>query len=150
MAYQCLLQKYVKHLIRLPRNVKTLAERKAPFISHPDFEFEEDNSETDKRADKGWVRAKKGESESEKTPWNPQKRLTRYQMDHLRALYTQYPEDWTKQKLAKQFGISVTAVCRILRSKFVPSPEVAAKQDERAKAAKQKRQELLHRKLNIK
>lgn len=73
------------------------------------------------------------------TPWNPVKRLTRYQMDHLRSLYNQFPELWTKKKLAEQFGISVDATRKILHSKWVPSPEVAEKQDREAKEKKLQR-----------
>ena len=159
MAYQCLLQKYVKHLIGLPRNVRALAERKGPFTSDPKPEelVVEDNSKTDEAEDKrqvgGWVRARlmrAKASESDKTPWNPKRHLTRYQMDHLRTLHSLYPNDWTKKKLATQFGISQTAVYRILHSKFVPSPEVAARQDTRARAAKQKRRFSKSNKLNTK
>ena len=50
-------------------------------------------------------------------------------MEHLRTLRQEAPNEWTIQKLAKQFQISYSAVSRILRSKFEPSDETQARQD---------------------
>lgn len=53
--------------------------------------------------------------------WRPTKRLLWHQIEHLRSLRQQDPKEWTHPKLAKQFGISVSAVTRILKSKCVSS-----------------------------
>lgn len=61
--------------------------------------------------------------------WEPAKRLTWYQIEHLKTLRRTQPEEWSKTKLAKQFGISILAVNRILRSKFEPTEETKQRQD---------------------
>ena len=61
--------------------------------------------------------------------WKPKKRITRYQMDHLRELHRDFPGEWTLSKLSKHFNISHSAVKRILRSKFEPSEEIQNRQD---------------------
>ena len=73
--------------------------------------------------------------------WRPKKRLTRYQMDHLRELHRDYPGEWTLTKLSKKFLISHSAVKRILRSKFEPPEEVKNRQDKKALEQKQIRKE---------
>lgn len=76
--------------------------------------------------------------------WRPTKRLTHYQMDHLRTLHQEQPDAWPIKKLASTFGISYSAVTRILRSKFEPPPEVQQRQD--AKALQQKEEKAQRRK----
>ena len=76
--------------------------------------------------------------------WRPTKRLTRYQMDHLRTLNQEQPDAWPIKKLASTFGISYSAVTRILRSKFEPLPEVQQRQD--AKALQQREERAQKRK----
>lgn len=61
--------------------------------------------------------------------WKPMKRLSRDQMDHLKTLHSGQPETWTVTKLAEGFGISTSAVTRILRSTFEPSEETRLRQD---------------------
>lgn len=68
--------------------------------------------------------------------WQPLKRLSWHQIDHLRTLRHTQPEEWTKSKLARSFGISIPAVNRILKSKFVPSEQVKERQDAKAKLRK--------------
>lgn len=53
--------------------------------------------------------------------WRPTKRLLWHQIEHLRNMRQEDPKEWTHVKLAKQFGISVPAVTRILKSKCVCS-----------------------------
>ncbi len=72
--------------------------------------------------------------------WKPKKRLTRYQMEHLRTLRHEDPDTWTDTKLSETFRISPSSVKRILRSKFEPSPEVQERQD--TKALKQREERL--------
>ena len=76
-------------------------------------------------------------------PWRPLKRLTRYEMNHMRSLRELQPEEWTITQLAKRFGVSDSAVKRILRSQFDPSSEVEQRQDRRAQELRQKRKERL-------
>jgi len=71
--------------------------------------------------------------------WRPKKRLTRHEMDHLRTLREEQPDVWPIPKLATTFGISVSAVTRILRSKFEPLPEVLQRQDAKALQQKEER-----------
>lgn len=76
-------------------------------------------------------------------PWRPLKRLTRSEMNHLRSLRQLQPEEWTTGRLSKMFGVSSSAVKRILRSKFDPSQEVEERQEKRAQEQRLKRREKL-------
>ena len=82
--------------------------------------------------------------------WQPMKRLTHEQMDHLRNLKQMQPEEWTNQKLATKFGISLQSVIRILKSKFDASPEIRARQDTKALQQRDKRREKMHQELKRK
>lgn len=53
-------------------------------------------------------------------------------MEHLKTLHKEFPDQWNTTKLQNYFGISHSAVKRILRSKFEPSQEVIARQDNKA------------------
>ena len=75
------------------------------------------------------------------------KRLTHEQMDHLRNLKQMQPEEWTNQKLASKFGISVPSVIRILKSKFDAPPEMRARQDTKALQQRDRRREKMHQEL---
>ena len=91
---------------------------------------------------KRWSDIRKEQKSHYPDGWKPKKKLTRYQMDYLRTLKQNYPEGWSVSKLASQFGISSSAVVRILKSKWEPSPEVQEKQDSRAlELREQRRQE---------
>lgn len=91
---------------------------------------------------KRWSDIRKKQKSHYPDGWKPKKKLTRYQMDYLRTLKQNYPEGWSVSKLAGQFGISPSAVVRILKSKWEPSPEVQKKQDSRAlELREQRRQE---------
>ena len=74
-------------------------------------------------------------------PWRPLKRLTHYEMNHMRSLRELQPEEWTNDKLARKFGVSASAVKRILKSKFDPRAEIEERQDKKALEQRQKRRE---------
>ena len=76
-------------------------------------------------------------------PWRPLKRLSRCEMDHMRYLRELQPDEWTHDKLSKMFGVSSSAVKRILRSKFDPSSEVEERQDKKTEEQRLKRKEQL-------
>ena len=65
--------------------------------------------------------------------WRPTRRLTWHQIEHLRTLKQTQPDEWSNTKLARFFGISISALVRILRSKFDPPSEVKERQDNTAK-----------------
>ncbi|KAG8855310.1 Required for respiratory growth protein 9 mitochondrial [Tulasnella sp. 330] len=63
--------------------------------------------------------------------WDPPKRLSRDNMDRLRAMHKSDPGTFTTPVLAQEFKISVEAVRRILKSRWEPSEEkLARKKDE--------------------
>ena len=68
-------------------------------------------------------------------------------MEHLRTLKSTQPEEWTNTKISKFFGISISAVVRILRSKFEPPQEVKDRQDQKAKEKAQERHAMFKKKL---
>ena len=64
------------------------------------------------------------------TGWQPRKRLSPDALDGIRALHSQYPEDYSTSKLADQFKVSPEAIRRILKSKWRPSEvEDASRRD---------------------
>lgn len=79
--------------------------------------------------------------------WMPSKRLTWYQMDHLKTLKKSQPEEWSNTKLSRCFGISIPAVVRILQSKFEPPMEVKERQDKKARENAKRRQALFKKTL---
>lgn len=59
----------------------------------------------------------------------PERKLTWDAMEEIRYLKQEQPEEWTVERLAQGFSVSTDVILRVLRSKFVPSPERKAKQD---------------------
>ncbi|XP_041655579.1 neugrin [Cheilinus undulatus] len=59
----------------------------------------------------------------------PQRKLTWDAIEQIRYLKQEQPEEWTVEHLAEGFSVSPDVILRVLRSKFVPSPERKAKQD---------------------
>lgn len=47
----------------------------------------------------------------------------------FRYLKQEQPDEWTVERLAEGFSVTPDAILRVLRSKFVPTPERRAKQD---------------------
>jgi Zn-dependent peptidase ImmA (M78 family) len=80
--------------------------------------------------------------------WQPAKRLTWHQIEHLKTLRRTQPDVWTVKKLADAFGVSLSAVCRILKSRFEPSDEIKERQDTAAKEQTRKRKEEFLKKLD--
>ncbi|KAI1376076.1 hypothetical protein F4677DRAFT_420228 [Hypoxylon crocopeplum] len=63
--------------------------------------------------------------------WSPRKRLSPDALDGIRALHSQFPEDYTTEVLAEKFEVSPEAIRRILRSKWTPNPEEDESRQER-------------------
>lgn len=63
--------------------------------------------------------------------WSPRKRLSPDALDGIRALHSQFPEDYTTEVLAQKFEVSPEAIRRILKSKWSPSPEEEIRRQER-------------------
>ena len=65
--------------------------------------------------------------------WKPRKKLSPDTMEGIRALHTQYPEQYPTGVLAEQFAVSPEAIRRILKSKWSSNldPEKIAERRER-------------------
>eukprot|EP00047_Mylnosiga_fluctuans_P002879 m.226323 g.226323 ORF g.226323 m.226323 type:complete len:207 (+) comp11410_c0_seq1:3955-4575(+) len=74
--------------------------------------------------------------EAESQPWRPKKRLSRHQMEHMRALHQSDGTTFSIANLANLFGVSNEAARRILRSKWQPSDAIVARQDARARGGR--------------
>ena len=61
----------------------------------------------------------------------PPKKLSPDALEGIRALHTQFPDEYTTEKLARQFEVSPEAIRRILKSKWTPSPEEEIDRQER-------------------
>ncbi|KAK2851311.1 hypothetical protein Q5P01_007587 [Channa striata] len=62
-------------------------------------------------------------------PGAPQRKLTWDAIEQIRYLKQNQPEEWTVENLAEGFSVTSDVIQRVLRSKFVPSPERKARQD---------------------
>ncbi|KAI9164244.1 Required for respiratory growth protein 9 mitochondrial [Blastocladiella emersonii ATCC 22665] len=63
--------------------------------------------------------------------WDPSKKLPRSAMDRIRFLHEQDPKTFSVAALSTSYRIGFESVKRILRSKFVPSPDRAREMDDR-------------------
>ncbi|KAI8051445.1 hypothetical protein BDF22DRAFT_690750 [Syncephalis plumigaleata] len=86
----------------------------------------------------GWKRRLEEDKMTKFGPWRPEKRVARSTMEQMRMLNQQFPDKYDIKALSAQFNISFEAVRRILHSKFVPTPEVAERQEK--KRAEQRKQ----------
>uniref|UniRef100_UPI003AAEE6D9 neugrin n=1 Tax=Centroberyx gerrardi TaxID=166262 RepID=UPI003AAEE6D9 len=59
----------------------------------------------------------------------PERKLSWDAIQQIRYLKQEQPEEWTVERLADSFSVSPDVVLRVLRSKFIPTPERKAKQD---------------------
>ncbi|XP_030589414.1 neugrin [Archocentrus centrarchus] len=64
----------------------------------------------------------------------PERKLTWGAIEQIRYLKQNQPEEWTVERLAEGFSVSPDVILRVLRSKFVPSPERKAKQNAKVMA----------------
>ncbi|CAN9516194.1 unnamed protein product [Ophioblennius macclurei] len=69
------------------------------------------------------------------SPGPPERRLSWDAMEQIRYLKQEQPEEWSVERLAQGFSVSPDVVRRVLRSKFVPSPERRQKQNAKANSA---------------
>ncbi|XP_062926327.1 neugrin isoform X1 [Mobula hypostoma] len=65
----------------------------------------------------------------------PPRTLTTEALQQIRFLKARFPEEWTVSQLAEGFSVSEDVIRRVLRSKFIPSPERRRKQDAKVAAA---------------
>ncbi|KAI1153121.1 hypothetical protein F4825DRAFT_416528 [Nemania diffusa] len=63
--------------------------------------------------------------------WRPRKRLSPDALEGIRALHTQFPEQYTTESLSKTFEVSPEAIRRILRSKWSPTADEEMEREER-------------------
>uniref|UniRef100_UPI0037E900A8 neugrin n=1 Tax=Semicossyphus pulcher TaxID=241346 RepID=UPI0037E900A8 len=59
----------------------------------------------------------------------PERKLTWDAIEQIRYLKQEQPEEWTVERLAMGYSVSPDVILRVLRSKFVPTPDRKAKQD---------------------
>ncbi|XP_022597257.1 neugrin [Seriola dumerili] len=67
-------------------------------------------------------------------PGAPQRKLTWDTIEQIRYLKQEQPEEWTVDRLAQGFSVTPDVILRVLRNKFVPSPERKSKQDAKVMA----------------
>ncbi|KAL3974371.1 Rho guanine nucleotide exchange factor 7 [Sarotherodon galilaeus] len=64
----------------------------------------------------------------------PERRLTWDAIEQIRYLKQNQPDEWTVERLAEGFSVSHDVILRVLRSKFIPSPERKVKQNAKVMA----------------
>nr|XP_046252202.1 neugrin [Scatophagus argus] len=62
-------------------------------------------------------------------PGAPQRKLTWDAIEQIRYLKQEKPDEWTVERLAEGYSVTPDVILRVLKSKFVPTPERKAKQD---------------------
>jgi hypothetical protein len=60
--------------------------------------------------------------------WQPKKRISRADMERVRLLHKEMPHKYNYEKLGFIFGVSRGAIGKILKSKWVPSPNIERRQ----------------------
>jgi hypothetical protein len=78
-----------------------------------------------------WMLQKNALKEKFPEGWNPRKKLSPDALDGIRALHTQYPAEFTTERLAEKFEVSPEAIRRILRAKWRPTAEEDEKRQQR-------------------
>ncbi|KAL0941063.1 mitochondrion organization and biogenesis protein [Colletotrichum truncatum] len=102
------------------------------FSKTPRNEDEDGNfSFGEKRNKEQWQIQKAALKEKFPEGWNPRKRLSPDAIAGIKALNSQFPEEYTTTKLAAMFEVSPESIRRILRSKWQASPEEEEKRQER-------------------
>lgn len=56
-------------------------------------------------------------------PWQPRKRLSPDALEGIRAIHSQFPDQYTTPVLAEKFKVSPEAIRRILKGKWTPNEE---------------------------
>lgn len=64
----------------------------------------------------------------------PQRKLTWDAIEQIRYLKQEQPDEWTVERLAEGFSVTPDVILRVLRGKFVPTPERKARQDAKVMA----------------
>jgi hypothetical protein len=75
------------------------------------------------RAREPWQVQKAALKEKFPDGWNPRKRLSPDALVGIRAIHSQFPEQYTTHVLAEKFEVSPEAIRRILKSKWTPKEE---------------------------
>ncbi|KAI0906468.1 hypothetical protein F4824DRAFT_452856 [Ustulina deusta] len=78
-----------------------------------------------------WAIQKQALKEKFPEGWQPRKRLSPDALDGIRALHSQFPEQYTTEVLARNFAVSAEAIRRILKGKWTPNPEEEVRREER-------------------
>lgn len=78
-----------------------------------------------------WMAQKAALKEKFPEGWKPMKRLSPEAQVGIRALHAHHPEQYSTAVLANHFKTSAEAIRRILRTKWVPSPEEEADRERR-------------------
>ncbi|KAK4175642.1 hypothetical protein QBC36DRAFT_331047 [Triangularia setosa] len=111
----------------LAEKLQKKAELKAARKERRRQEFEEQEEARMKAEEKGEVEEWRIQKQvlKEKFPegWMPRKKLSPDALAGIRALNTQFPEQYTTAKLAEKFEVSPEAIRRILKSKWTPDAE---------------------------
>lgn len=93
--------------------------------------FEVRSEQLPPRKKESWQIQKAALQEKFPEGWQPRKRLSPDALEGIRALHTQYPEEYTTPVLAEKFQVSAEAIRRILRAKWTPTADQEISRQER-------------------
>ncbi|KAH8164926.1 hypothetical protein CIB48_g3311 [Xylaria polymorpha] len=83
------------------------------------------------KREEAWQIQKRALKEKFPEGWQPRKRLSPDALEGIRALHTQFPEQYTTSVLAKHFEVSPESIRRILRTNWAPKPDEETDRQER-------------------
>jgi len=104
------------------------AEIRKPSIQEKLMEAREEPSS---RTSKHWKAQKAALKEKFPDGWQPRKKLSPDALAGIRALHTQFPDQFPSNVLAEKFKVSPEAIRRILKSKWTPNEEQELERQER-------------------
>lgn len=78
-----------------------------------------------------WMEQKAALKEKFPEGWKPMKKLSPEAQAGIRALHAQYPEQYSTHALSVRFEVSPESIRRILRSKWMPTPEEESDRERR-------------------
>ncbi|KAK8039254.1 respiration factor 2 [Apiospora rasikravindrae] len=92
-------------------------------IKPKDHEAERNPDDRPRQKKEAWRVQKEALDEKFPEGWAPRKRLSPDALEGIKALHSQFPEEYTTPVLAAKFEVSPEVIRRILKAKWQPSPE---------------------------
>ncbi|KAH8677360.1 hypothetical protein BX600DRAFT_531239 [Xylariales sp. PMI_506] len=114
-----------------PSRPKSIRHARKEVSQPPNVQIHDDHVEPSPHKKEEWQIQKASLKEKFPEGWQPRKRLSPDALEGIRALHSQFPEEFTTDVLATKFEVSPESIRRILKSKWVPNAEEEESRQER-------------------